>query len=67
MAPKKYTDVLKKQEAVAAAIKDQVFIDAIEKPGDEIRFMSSEELAKFMEYERRVASNLFKELLKEKK
>ena len=63
-----YSILLKKlKNAVAAAAKDPIFIDAIERPGDEVRFIDSEELTKFMEYESKLANNLFRELIREKK
>jgi tripartite-type tricarboxylate transporter receptor subunit TctC len=45
-------DLVKKlREVTAAAVKEQAFIDAVEKPGDEVIFMNGEELARYTEKE----------------
>ena len=61
-------DVVKKlREVTAAASKEKAFIDAVEKPGDEVIFMNGEELAKYTEREYEMFTKLLKELVKGKK
>lgn len=67
LAPKKTPApvVEKLRAAVASASKDKVFIDAIEKMGTEVHYLSGPDLAKFMETETADMTKLLGALHKE--
>ena len=57
--------VEKLREAAMKSVKDKTFIDAVEKPGDEIRFMNGDELANFWEIESEKVGRIWAQLVKE--
>lgn len=60
-------DVIKKlREVSAKVVKEKSFVDAITKTGDEVHYMSGDELMKFWENESKNLAKLFEKLSKEK-
>ena len=60
-------DIVKKLGEVAAkVVKEKSFVDAIKKTGDEVHYMSGDELAKFWDNESKNLAKLFETLSKEK-
>ena len=57
--------VEKLRETAIKAVKEKTFIDAVEKPGDEIRFMNGDELAKFWEIESEKVGRIWAQLVRE--
>jgi tripartite-type tricarboxylate transporter receptor subunit TctC len=57
--------VAKLRDVIGKAVQEQRFIDAIEKPGDEVRFMNGEELEKFWDKESEMTLKIQKRLAKE--
>jgi len=57
--------VEKLREATAKVAQDKTFIEMIEKPGDEVQFLSGDELAKWMDEESKIIGALDAELVKE--
>ena len=57
--------VAKLKEAIKKSVQEQAFIDAIEKPGDEVRYMTGEETGKFWEKEAEMTLKLLTQLIKD--
>jgi tripartite-type tricarboxylate transporter receptor subunit TctC len=68
-APKKMAApiVEKLRDVVKKTASDESFVKMIENQGDEVRYMSSEELAKYRDIESERVSKLLKQLVEEKK
>jgi tripartite-type tricarboxylate transporter receptor subunit TctC len=69
MAPKGTPmEIVEKLRVVTGKIvQDESFIKIIENSGDEVRYMNAQELDKYWDYESKMFSALYKELLKGKK
>ena len=60
-------DVVKKlREVSAKVVKEKRFVDAINKTGDEVHYLSGDDLAKFWDKESKSLAKLFETLTKEK-
>lgn len=57
--------VAKLREVINKVVKEKTFIDAVENPGDEVRFMNGEELEKFWDMESELTLKIQKRLAKE--
>jgi tripartite-type tricarboxylate transporter receptor subunit TctC len=61
--PKPMVDKLR--DTLKKVVENKTFIDLVETPGDEVHYLSSEELAKYMEEESVKISKLYAEMVKE--
>lgn len=65
--PKTPSDIVNKLgETAAKTVRKPSFVDAIRNTGDEVYYMSGDELAKFWDTESEKIAKLFKQLYKEK-
>jgi len=67
MAPKNTPApiVEKLREVTKKVVQDKAFLDPIEKPGDEVQYLTGEELVKWMDKESKIISAVEVELVKE--
>jgi tripartite-type tricarboxylate transporter receptor subunit TctC len=67
MAPKNTPApiVEKLREVTKKVVQDKAFVDPIEKPGDEVQYLTGEELVKWMDKESKIISAVEMELVKE--
>jgi len=61
--PKPILDKLR--EVTKSVVENKTFVDMIEEPGDEVNYMSGEELAKYMDAESAKIAALYVEMVKE--
>ncbi len=61
--PKPIVDRLR--DVTQKVVQGKAFVDIIEQAGDEVRFMSGEELAKYMDAESAKIAKLYAEMVKE--
>jgi tripartite-type tricarboxylate transporter receptor subunit TctC len=61
--PKPVVDKLR--DTLKKVVENKTFIDMVETPGDEVHYLSGEELVKYMEEESVKISKLYAEMVKE--